>query len=67
MSLKGVALTGYLLVVGGLLLYSETSVMTGLGVVLITLVVVAIVTTLSRRRATDRRADPDPPSFESNN
>ena len=67
MSLKGVALTTYLLVVGGLLLYSETSVVTGLGVVLITLAAVAVVTALSQRRAADRRADPEPPSFESNN
>ena len=66
MSLKGVALTAYLLFVGGLLLYSETSVVTGLGVVLITLAAVAVVTALSRRRATDRRAEPEPPAFESN-
>ena len=66
MSLKGVALTAYLLSVGGLLLYSEASVVMGLGVVLIALAAVAVVTTLSRRRAADRRADPNPPSFESN-
>ena len=68
MSLKGVALTAYLLSVGGLLLYSDTSVVMGLGVVLITLAAVAIVTALSRRHVTDdRHADPEPPSFESNN
>ena len=67
MSLKGVALTGYLLVVGSLLLFSRASVLVGLGVVLITLAAVAAVTALSRRRAAagDRRAEP--PSFESNN
>ena len=67
MSLKGAALTGYLLVVGSLLLYSRTSVLIGLGVVLIALAAVAVITALSRRRAAanDRRAEP--PSFESNN
>lgn len=66
MSLKGVALTGYLLVVGSLLLYSRASVLVGLGVVLITLAAVAVVTALSRRRAADDRRS-EPPSFESNN
>ena len=68
MSLKGVALTAYLLSVGMLLLYSDTSVVMGLGVVLIALAAVAVVTALSRQHVTDdRRADPEPPSFESNN
>ena len=66
MSLKGVALTAYLLSVGGLLLYSETSVVMGLGVVLITLAAVAVVTALRRRWAADRRAGLEPPTFESN-
>ncbi|WP_162524332.1 hypothetical protein [Halobellus captivus] len=55
MGLKGIALGAYALCFGGLLLFSNSGVVTGLGVALITIACTAIVSRLHFRRASPPR------------
>jgi len=55
MRVKGIALGAYALCLGGLLLFSDSGVVTGLGVAVITIACAAIVSRIRFRRASRPR------------